>query len=66
MSDRRVMRRTTKRRSPRPLRLSASCLTVPRRVRKENQDACTADVKRGIFVVADGVGGAAAGAAKRR
>ena len=43
------------------VRFSASCLTDQGRVRKENQDACAADVKRGMFVVADGVGGAAAG-----
>ena len=30
-------------------------------MRKENQDACAEDMERGVFVVADGVGGAAAG-----
>ena len=44
------------------MRLLADCLTDRGQVRAENQDACAVDVKRGIFVVADGVGGAAAGA----
>jgi protein phosphatase len=42
--------------------LQAACLTVRGLVREENQDACAADVKRGIFVIADGVGGEAGGA----
>lgn len=42
--------------------MQAACLTDQGLVRAENQDACAADVKRGIFVVADGVGGANAGA----
>lgn len=44
------------------LKLRSACLTDQGLVRAENQDACAADMKRGIFVVADGVGGAAAGA----
>jgi protein phosphatase len=46
----------------RTLRLQAACLTGRGRVRAENQDDCSIDAKRGIFVVADGVGGAAGGA----
>ena len=44
------------------IRLQAACLTDRGKVREENQDDCAVDAKRGIFVVADGVGGAAAGA----
>jgi protein phosphatase len=58
--------RTTKRAGPRKLRLSASCLTDQGRVRKENQDACAADVLNGVFIVADGVGGASGGALASR
>ena len=43
-------------------RVSAAYLSDQGQVRAENQDACAADVRRGIFVVADGVGGASAGA----
>jgi protein phosphatase len=36
-------------------------LSDPGRVRRNNQDACAADAMHGIFVVCDGVGGAAGG-----
>lgn len=36
-------------------------LSDPGRVRRHNEDACAADAQSGVFVVCDGVGGAAAG-----
>ena len=41
--------------------LSYAMLSDPGRVRRKNEDACAADLERGIFVVCDGVGGAAGG-----
>ena len=40
---------------------SFAMLSDPGRVRRNNQDACAADAKNGIFVVCDGVGGAVGG-----
>jgi serine/threonine protein phosphatase PrpC len=41
--------------------LSYAMLSDPGRVRRRNEDACEADLKHGVFVVCDGVGGAAGG-----
>jgi len=41
--------------------LKYAMLSDPGRVRRRNEDACDADVACGIFVVCDGVGGAAGG-----
>jgi protein phosphatase len=40
---------------------SFAMLSHPGNVRRQNEDACAADVEHGIFVVCDGVGGAASG-----
>ena len=41
--------------------LTFAMLSDPGRVRRRNEDACAGDVHHGIFVVCDGVGGAAGG-----
>lgn len=43
------------------LKLEHAMLSDVGRVRKGNEDACGADAKAGLFVVCDGMGGAAAG-----
>jgi protein phosphatase len=45
----------------RDLKLEHAMLSDVGRVRKGNEDACGADAKAGLFVVCDGMGGAAAG-----
>lgn len=42
-------------------RISYAMLSDPGRLRRTNEDACAADLDRGVFVVCDGVGGAAGG-----
>jgi serine/threonine protein phosphatase PrpC len=41
--------------------LTFATLSDPGRVRRRNEDACAGDARHGIFVVCDGVGGAAGG-----
>ncbi len=41
--------------------LSFAMLSHPGQVRQRNEDACAADLDHGVFVVCDGVGGAAGG-----
>ncbi len=41
--------------------LSFAMLSDPGRVRRHNEDTCAANLDLGVFVVCDGVGGAASG-----
>jgi len=41
--------------------ITFAMLSDPGRVRRRNEDACAGDVRHGVFVVCDGVGGAASG-----
>ena len=44
-----------------PVELESNARTDPGPVRDHNEDALLVDLERGIFVVADGMGGHAAG-----
>jgi len=44
-----------------PIQLSSSALTHPGKVRRQNEDTCFADDIMRCYMVADGIGGAAAG-----